>query len=168
MNPVLFKLKKLGIRLGIVGAIIAFICAINLISDYSTRLSLQIKSEESDDMVKLIGKAYVEDAHRHPVAFIVAGKPFFVHNFYTRNAECYYDISINVTSPTTDYLATVKNVEAWGAAGELHFNEYLTMPPGFPAGEYRLVKKIANHCDNRTYFSTVFDIPITVVDDSGS
>lgn len=142
---------------------VIMICVFNVVSDFATSYQISLTSEESDRITKTLGKPFVNDNQGHTTNIVVAGKPFYVFNRYSRSDVCYYEGSIQILSSKTFVAFTMRTNASWLPAGTMTYNDFLEVPNDFPPGAYHVVKKMTNHCGSKTFFSTVYDIPVTVV-----
>ena len=139
-------------------------------SDAFTRISLSMTSRQSDKISKIDGIAFLNDGLLAPITSVEAGDYFYVFDKYTRSVACNYTVSIQIIGgPDVAYQTQLlKFNSSWNPAGQLIVNERLELPIGLTPGPYRLIKKVVDHCDADTYYSTIFDLPILVTTPSPS
>lgn len=130
-----------------------------------SRLDSDLRSSASTEVHKVLGNPYIwTDNPNTPVDTVYRGEVFYVHNQYIRPETCHVMVT-NLWIDTKDKIAHHHSIFSnWFPQGTYELNEYFEVPAKLPIGKWNIIKKTVNFCNGQVYYTTNYNIEVTIAD----
>lgn len=131
-----------------------------IVGDYASKTSIDFRTDESTEVHKKLGEAYVHMGDNQPVSRAPLGSHIFVHNKYIKTETCHGFTSNVFWGIDNNVVVHYSMFTNWFRAGTYEANEVFTVPDYIPPGRYKVTKKTVSICNGKEHYTTNFELLI--------